>query len=92
MLAIRMLPALAHVPPAQAKVSFELVNEEITEVIEREQFEIVVEKIDEFTMYFKSSYIENPLANKKPPFPIEIYNQYNEAGDGVGRTTNSEES
>ena len=34
-LALRMLPALAHVPPAHVKASFELVIEEITDVIER---------------------------------------------------------
>ena len=68
-----MLPALAHVPPAHVKASFELVIEEITDVIEREQFEeSVVEKMDELAIYFKSTYIENPIVNKKPPFPIEI--------------------
>ena len=35
-LALRMLPALAHVPPSHVKASFELVIEEITEVIDRE--------------------------------------------------------
>ena len=72
-LALRMLPALAHVPPAHVKTSFELVVEEITDVIEREQFEeSVVEKMDELAIYFRSTYIENPIVNKKPPFPIEI--------------------
>ena len=32
----KMLPALAHVPPAHVKASFELVIEKITDVIERE--------------------------------------------------------
>ena len=42
----KMLPALAHVPPAHVEASFELVIEKITDVIEREQFEeSVVEKI-----------------------------------------------
>ena len=85
-----MLPALAHVPPAHVKASFELVIEEITDVIEREQFEeSVVEKMDELAIYFKSTYIENPIVNKKPPFPIEMWNQYDAAGEGVARTTNS---
>ena len=91
-LALRMLPALAHVPPAHVKASFELVIEEITDVIEREQFEeSVVEKMDELAIYFKSTYIENPIVNKKPPFPIEIWNQYDAAGEGVARTTNTVE-
>ena len=91
-LALRMLPALAHVPPAHVKASFELVIEEITDVIEREQFEeSVVEKMDELAIYFKRTYIENPIVNKKPPFPIEMWNQYDAAGEGVARTTNSVE-
>ena len=54
-----MLPALAHVPPAHVKASFELVVEEITDVIEREQFEeSVVEKMDQLAIYFKSTYID----------------------------------
>ena len=82
-LALRMLQALAHVPSAHVKASFELITEEITDVIERKQFEEnVVEKIDELAIYFKSTYIENPLLNKKPPFPIEMWNQYNAAGKG----------
>ena len=80
-LALRMLPALVHVPPAHVKASFELVIEEITDVIEREQFEeSVLEKMDELAIYFKSTYIENPIVNKIPPFPIEIWNQYDAAG------------
>ena len=80
------------VPPAHVTASFELVIEEITDVIEREQFEeSVVEKMDELAIYSKSTYIENPIVNKKPPFPIEIWNQYDAAGEGVARTTNSVE-
>ena len=36
---IIMSPALAHVPPAHVKASVELVIEEITDFLEREQFE-----------------------------------------------------
>ena len=47
-----MLPALAHVPPAHVKASFELIIEEITDVIEREQFKgSVVEKMDELAKF-----------------------------------------
>ena len=91
-LALRMLPTLAHVPPAHVKASFELVIEEITDVIEREQFEeSVVEKMDELAIFFRGTYIENPIVNKKPPFPIEMWSQYDAAGEGVARTTNSVE-
>ena len=70
-----MLPALAHVPPAHVKASFELVFEEITDVIEREQFEeSVVEKVDELVICFKSTCLENPIVNKEPPIPIKMWN------------------
>ena len=47
--------------------------------------------MDELAIYFKSAYIENPIVDKKPPFPIELWNQYDAAGEGVTRTTNSVE-
>ena len=47
--------------------------------------------MDELAISFKSTYIENPIVNKKPPFPIEMWNQYDAAGEGVARTTNSVE-
>ena len=78
--------------PAYLKASFELVIEEITDVIEKEQFGgSVIKKMDELAKYFKSTYMENPILNKKPPFPIEMWNQYDAAGEGVARTTNSVE-
>ena len=49
----------------------------------------VVEKMDELAIYFKSTYIENPIVIKKPPFPIEMWNKYDAAGEGVARTTSS---
>ena len=58
----------------------------------KEQFEeSVVEKMDEFAIYFKSTFIENPIVDKKPPFPIEMWNQYDAAGEEAARTTNSVE-
>ena len=47
--------------------------------------------MNELAIYFKSTYIENPFVNKKPPYPIEMWNQYDAAGEGVVRTTNSVE-
>ena len=47
--------------------------------------------MDELAIYFKSTYIENPIVNKEPPFPIEMWNQYDAAGEGVARTTNTAE-
>ena len=50
-LPLQMSPALAHAPPAQVKASFELVIGEITDVMQREQFEeSVVEKMDELAI------------------------------------------
>ena len=91
-LALRMLPAVSHVRPAHVKASLELVIEEITDVIERKQLEeSVVEKMDELAIHFKSTNIENPIANKKLSVPIEMSNQYDAAGEGVARTTKSVE-
>ena len=84
-----MLPALAHVPPADVKAVFELVIEEVTDIIEGEQLEeSAVEKSKSATKFFKSTYRETPIANKKSPFPIEMWNQYDVAGEEVRRTTN----
>ena len=56
---LRMLNALAHVPPAHVKASFELVIEKVTDVIKREEFEeSVVERLDELAISFKSTHIE----------------------------------
>ena len=56
----------------------------------REQFEkSVVEKMDELAIYFRSLYIEKPIVNKKPHLPIEMWNQYDAAGEGGARTTSS---
>ena len=80
-----MLPVLAHVPPAHVKASFELLIEEVTDVTKREEFETnVLEKMDKLAIYFKSAYIENPIA-KKPLFPIEMWNQYDVA-ERIART------
>ena len=67
-LALRMLPALAHVPPCHVKASFELVVEEIAEVIDKETFDdSISEKVDELALYFKNTYIEGPTVTKKAP-------------------------
>ena len=59
-LALRLLPALAHVPPAPVRTFFALVIEEKTGVTDREQFEeSVVEKMDELAINFESTFIEN---------------------------------
>ena len=77
---------------AITKESFEISDDYAVQLIEREQFEeSVVEKMDELAIYYKSTYIENPIVNKKPPFPIEMWNQYDAAGEGVARKTNSVE-
>ena len=68
-----MLFFLAHNPPTHVQASFELVIEEVTDVIEKEQFEqSVLEEMDETANFFESTDIENPIAKKEPPFPIEM--------------------
>ena len=47
--------------------------------------------MEELALYFKSTYLENPIVHKKPPFRIAIGNQYDAAGDRVAWTTNSVE-
>ena len=87
-----MLHALAHAPPAHVKESFELVFEEITDLIERTvRRQSRGKKMDGLALYFKSTYIENPIANKKPPLPIGTWNQYDAAGEGMAWTTISVE-
>ena len=46
-------------------------------------------KVDELALYFKNTYIEGPTVTKEAPFPIELWNQFEAAGEGVARTTNS---
>ena len=64
-----------HVPPVDVTTSLELVFEEITDFIDREQFENVVEEMDELFLYHKSICAENPTANRKPPSPMEMRNK-----------------
>ena len=47
--------------------------------------------MDELAIYFERTYIENPIVNKKPPFPIEMWNQLDAAGGRLAQTTNSVE-
>ena len=87
-----MLPALAHVLPCHVKACFELVVEEIAEVIDMETFDdSISEKVDGLSLYFKNAYIEGPTVTKKTPLQIEIWNQFEADGEGVARTTNSVE-
>ena len=48
--------------------------------------------MDELAIYFKSTHIGKTIANKKPPFPIEMWKQYHAAGEGLAQTTNIVES
>ena len=55
-LALRMLPALAHVPTCHVKASFELAVEEIAQVIEKETFDdSISKKVDEIALYLKNT-------------------------------------
>ena len=48
-------------------------------------------KLDEPASYFESTYMEKPNANKKPPFSIELWKQYDVAKEVVARITFSVE-
>ena len=39
--------------------------------------------MDELEIHFKSTNMENPIANEKPRLPNEMWNMYNAAGEGV---------
>ena len=64
----------------------------MTDLIERELFGgSVVEKMDEFAIYFKVPILKT-LLQKKLPFPIKMGNRFDAAGVRVTRTTNSVKS
>ena len=81
-----MLPALTHGPPTHVKASSEQVSKERTDAIDREPFaESVAKKVVELAIYSNSTCLENPIAKKKPPLPIEMWTRYHAAGEGVAR-------
>ena len=47
--------------------------------------------MDELAVFFTNIYIEGPAVTEKAPFPIELWNQFEAAGEEVARTTNSVE-
>lgn len=84
---IRSLPALAMVPPEDVANSFDLLAESMPEN----------EKIVELLSYFEHTYIQGRRRvgrgrNFGPAiFPIETWNHYQTAVDGISRTTNAAE-
>ena len=51
----------------------------------------MIEKIDEVAMYFKNTYVENPLPNRPPKFNIGLWNHHGSTTEGIARTNNAVE-
>ena len=84
---IQSLAALSHVPVNDVLNAFELLLVEIP----------ANEKVNDVVTYFEHTYIRG---RRRPGrgdnygsaiFPIPVWNQYQSAGDGIARTTNSVE-
>ena len=84
---VRCLCALSHVPEDDVVNSFEALCEDMP----------MNEKLNELVSYFEHTYIRG---RRRPGrgdnygtaiFPIPLWNQYESAGDGIARTTNSVE-
>ena len=87
-----MIPALAFEKNDQIEKSFELIVEEITNVVDQQNLDsFVIEKIDELCSYFQTNYIKCPLLNRTATFPPQIWNQRDAAIEGIARTTNAVE-
>ena len=67
-----------------------MIIEEIIRRSEKNSNKVAV-KVDQIVLYFKRTHMKNPIANKKPLIPIGLWNQYDEAREGVAQTTNSVE-
>lgn len=84
---VRCLPALSHVPAADVLAAFELLIETFPPH----------ERLTELVAYFELTYIRGRRRpgrgeNYAPAvFPIQLWNQYDTAGQGIARTTNSVE-
>ena len=84
---IRGLPALSHVPATDVVDAFAVLVEEMPQN----------EKVNDVVTYFENTYIRG---RRRPGrgtnyadaiFPIPLWNQYQWAGEGIARTTNTVE-
>ena len=84
---IRCLPAISHVPEEHVTEAFDLLIEDMP----------TDDRVNELVTYFEHTYIRG---RRRPGrgenygqaiFPVPLWNQYNSAGEGIARTTNSVE-
>lgn len=84
---VRCLSALSHVPPNNVLTAFQTLVETMP----------ANEKVNDIVTYFENTYIRG---RRRPGrgehygtavFPVELWNQFHSAGEGVARTTNSVE-
>ena len=94
-LSLKMIPALAFVPPEDVEPCFNLVIEELGKSLDQLNLEdTVAELTDDLAGYFQRTYIKGEKlgrTEKKPTFSVEIWNQNRESSDGLVRTTNAVE-
>ena len=84
---IRCLAALSHVPERDVEDAFET----LAEIMPQD------DRVNDVVTYYKHTYVRGRRRpgrgnNYAPPvFPIAVWNQYESAGDGIARTTNTVE-
>ena len=81
------MPALAHVPPADVAEAFEVLVEFIPQP----------DGLTDLVTYFEHTYIKGRRLRGRTEqygpavFPVETWNKYNAAEEGIARSTNSVE-
>ena len=89
-LALKMVPATAFLPVEQVEDGFNLVMEEVGDILLRLKSEDEVsEKVEQFACYFQKTYIRG--TSRAPLFEPSIWNQNNAASEGLARTNNAVE-
>ena len=81
---IKMLTALAFIPPDDVPATFEMLSETFQEE----------EASDQLLDYFKSTYVEGPTVRRRqrpPKFPVNLWNHYQDALNKASKTTNCTE-
>ena len=85
-----MLLSSAFLPVEQVEDGFNLVMEEVGDILLRLKSEDEVsEKVEQFACYFQKTYIRG--TSRAPLFEPSIWNQSNAASEGLARTNNAVE-
>ena len=89
-IALKMVPATAFLPVEQVEDGFNLVMEEVEDILLRLKSEDgVSEKVEQFVCYFQKTYIRG--TSRAPLYEPSIWNQNNTASEGLARTNNAVE-